>query len=506
MTAEMTWGRIICLVVILLLAIVAGFLIVKKSKKHSLAKWIFLFIGLAFALTWIFEVSNGFYYSSEFAGRGLSPLGISDIPNVIYNSIYLAHDKIIFLLVLGAFYGVLSKSKGYKKFVLTVAEKLKGKEILFAILSSLLIVVMTTLFADTYAVLTFVPLLISIALAMKLDKISAFVITFGSILVGLMGVTYGSEGLYWINYYFSVSNTEGILYRFLITAIGFILFNFFTILHIKKVLKNKNVDEMDDDPFKVEKVEKKGNIVLPIIGLTILFIIVILGFVKWEDSFGITAFSNFHSWLLDLQIGEFPIVRYLLGNYVIPSSQSNIGPFGTWDLFVLSTILIIASIIVAIVGKIKIDEYIDGCLEGLKKILKPVLFVIGVFAIMVIAYMCLYVPTIAYLIAKISSNFNPYLTSLVAIISSTFYSYLDFTAYTIAPYFINNFADNVTIIHTIFVTLYGWVQLVIPTSALLLVGLSYLKIDYKTWFKYIWIFALGMLIILLVLFTVMTYI
>ncbi len=506
MTVKMTVGRIICLVVILLLAVVGGFLIAKKSKKHNNLKWVGLFILLAFALTWIFELSNGFYYSTEFSGLGLNPLGISDISNIIYNSIYLASDKIIFLLVLGIFYGVLSKSKGYKKMVSTLAEKFEGKEILFALLSSLLIVVMTTLFTDTYAVLIFVPFIISIALSMKLDKLSAFAISFGSILVGLLGVTYGSDGLHWINYYFSTGVTEGILYRFLILIVSFILFSFFNILHIKKVLKNKNVNETEDDPFKVEKVDKKSNLVLPIIGLILLLVIVVLGFVNWEEFFGISVFTKFHSWLLDLQIGEFPIVKYILGNYVVPSTQYNYGPFGYWNLHVISAIMLVMTVVVALFGRIKFNDYIEGCLDGLKKISKPLIYVILVFIVMVIAYMCLFVPTIVYLISKASTTFNPFITALSAFISSAFYSYLDLTAYAVAPYFTGNFPDSLNIIHLIFVTMYGFVQLILPTSAILMLGLSYLKIDYKSWFKYIWIFALGILIILLVLYTVISYV
>ena len=36
---------------------------------------------------------------------------------------------------------------------------------------------------------------------MKLDKITAFVVTFGSMLVGSLGATYGSDALTWFNYY-----------------------------------------------------------------------------------------------------------------------------------------------------------------------------------------------------------------------------------------------------------------------------------------------------------------
>ena len=68
------------------------------------------------------------------------------------------------------------------------------------------------------------------------------------------------------------------------------------------------------------------------------------------------------------------------------------------------------------------------------------------------------------------------------------------------------FADNFAIAHTIFTSMYGIVQIFMPTSMILVTGLALTKVSYKEWFKYIWLFVVGMIIILLVLFTVVTYI
>ncbi len=54
--------------------------------------------------------------------------------------------------------------------------------------------------------------------------------------------------------------------------------------------------------------------------------------------------------------------------------------------------------------------------------------------------------------------------------------------------------------------MYGIVQIFVPISAMLVLGLSMMKVSYKDWFKYIWLYVVGMIIILLVLFTVVTYI
>ena len=130
----MTIAQIIGLVVVVLLAALGGFFIVTKSKKHDLAKWVSLFILVAVALTWIFTF--GYYNGAEYVEYGMYQQGITDIPNLFYYAINFAGDKIIFLLALGAFYAILSKCNGYKKLVVTIAEKLKGKEVFVALASS----------------------------------------------------------------------------------------------------------------------------------------------------------------------------------------------------------------------------------------------------------------------------------------------------------------------------------------------------------------------------------
>ena len=108
----MTIAQIIGLIVVLVVAVLCGFLIVKKSKKHDLIKWVLLFIFVSIALTWIFVY--GYFNGTEFVDYGMNQQGLSDISQIIYYSIYFAGDKIIFLLALGAFYAVLTKSSSYK--------------------------------------------------------------------------------------------------------------------------------------------------------------------------------------------------------------------------------------------------------------------------------------------------------------------------------------------------------------------------------------------------------
>lgn len=494
----MTIAQIIGLIVVLVLTALGGFLIVKKSKKNDLAKWITLFILLSIALTWVF--SYGYYNGAEFIDYGMNQQGLSDIPNLLYYSINFAGDKIIFLLILGAFYAVLARCNGYKKLVKNIASKFNGKELILALIASLLFTAMATLFTQSFVVLLFVPFVISILLEMKLDKITAFCVTFGSLLIGTLGLTYGGEGAYWFNYYVQTGVTTAIVYRLIVLVVAFILFNFFTILHAKKVLNDEKVNEMEADPFKVENVDENGRTWPVIIILVLLFIISILGYVNWESNFGITIFKTFHEWLLGLQIGKFAVFKVILGTLAKDAA------FGAWNLFHASALLVVISLLVALIGRLKVNDIIEAYGEGFKKLGKPTLLFVGTYMVMVAAYMSPFAPTITNTIFKSIETFNPFLVSIIAFIGNVFHADFGFTGYVVATYFTSTFGTNLEVIHTIFTTMYGFAGLFMPTSAVLLIGLSYLDIDYKTWIKYIWIFVVAILVILLILFTIMTYV
>ena len=494
----MTVAQIIGLIIVVALGALGGFFIVKKSKKHDLAKWITLFILVAIALTWIFGF--GYYNGAEYVEYSMYQQGLTDIPNLFYYAINFAGDKIIFLLALGAFYAVISKCSGYKKLVVTIADKLKGKEIITALSASLLFAGLASVLSQSFVTLLFVPFVVSIILSMKLDKITAFCVTFGSILIGTLGATYGSEGLSWFNYYTQTALTVGILYRLIVLAVAFILFNFFTVLHIKKVLAGKKVNEVSADPFKVEKTDKTAKVWPIITILSIVFVFVILGYMNWNGNFGIECFDKFHEWLIGLKIGGFAVFAKILGNLN--------AAFGAWNLFHISILLGILSIVLALVSKISLNDFIESYSDGFKKLGKGILLYIAAYMLMIVVYD---VNTGTSLMSTLSNTlsvktFNPYLTSLTALISNIFHVDFGFTGYSVASAIMAGYATNVEVIHTIFATMYGFVGLCIPTSGMLLIGLSYLDIEYKTWIKYIGMFVLAILVILLVLFTVMTYI
>ena len=369
----------------------------KFFEKHTIAKMLGIVIFIAIVLTWI--IPTGTFNGTQLIKYDQIRIGFNDLATVAYNSIYYGIDKIVYLLVLGGFYAVLSKTDGYRKLVSNIAKKIKGKETLFVIVTSVILTGLTSVTSSTFAMILFVPMLITIMLEAGLNKLTAFASTFGAILVGVLGATFGTETLNIFNQYFSQTLTietgKGLtlVFRVIILGIATALYNFFLYFASKKALENKKKNEIDED-FKVEEVKSKNVKLFPIrIVLCLLFIVFILGFVNWDGIFKINTFNELHNWLMDFSIGkDFKIFSYILGTSAVP--------FGAFDLFTLSTVLFVFTILTAILYSVKFDELLTTFGTGALKLIKPILGMVAVYAVFIIMYMSPIVPTVVNSIMK----------------------------------------------------------------------------------------------------------
>lgn len=567
----------------------------KMFEKHTIAKIVGIVLLLTLILTWI--LPSGVFQGSQYYKYGMNRIGFNDIPTIFYNSVYFALDKIIFILVLGGFYTVLSKTNGYNKLVSNIVKKIKGKEILFTLITSVVFTALTSFTSNTFALLLFVPFVITILLNAGLNKLTAFASTFGAMLVGVLGATYGADAFIAFNSYFSQSLTNKtgaeatLVYRVIILVISTILYNFFLYFGSKKALTNKKKEEIVDE-FKIADAGKKKVKVLPIgIALGVLTIVFILGFIDWAGIFNLNIFTDFHNWLMGIKLGkDFTIVSYLFGTQPVG--------FGAFDLLTLSIIVAIFTILISVLYSVKFDELLSSFGEGAAKLVKPIGALVGVYAVFIIVYMSPIVPTIVnkimnkdsaptvnidykgagvaifnydsdedgkadfnkinqdtnkdgkcdlncdtdkdgypdkYLdfnadgvsdekdeaIAKqftgvsvknldtdndgiadvnISNNFSLVRALTASVVTNILHVDLGYTGYVFGPYLSSNFGSSMALVFLVFFAIYALLQFVIPTSLLLVFGLTYLKVGYKDWLKYIWRFALGMLCVLLIIF------
>ena len=120
----------------------------KMFEKHDLFKIVLVAILVTIVLSWI--IPYGYFTGTEFSEYGLGRQGLVDI---MLSGVYSANfflQQLIFIAFIGIFYGVISKTSGYKALVSNVAKKFSGKEKLFALLASLFVTLLTTFISQTF--------------------------------------------------------------------------------------------------------------------------------------------------------------------------------------------------------------------------------------------------------------------------------------------------------------------------------------------------------------------
>lgn len=459
------------------------------TKKHNLFKLAGGMVLLTVLFSWLIPVSsfsNGEMVLSEVTRIGLSDLTIYSLLSVYYFAIVVT-----FLLILGGMYEVLAKTSGYQTLIAKLTKFLKGKEIEFVLLASFLFALIAAFSNEIYQLLIFAPLIITLVLRLKMDKITALCTTFGSILIGVVGSLFSPMMFDLTNTYFSTTYESNAIIKIVLFVVTFVLFNFFNVMHLRKTLKDKKVDETKEDMFEVEETNK-GKVWPIVVVFAVLAVFQILAYVSWTEVFEVKAFSSFHTWLTSLSVNEVPVISYLLGN----ASE-----FGKWDLYLIQGIMVLATLVIAWIYKVKFDGILSAFGEGAKKMLKPIIIILMIYVVCIFTVMYPVVPTIVSWIMGLAPKFNGILASISMIIGSIFNVEMRYVSSSLAPYFAAAFgsATNTPVMAIIFQTFYGFVQFFAPTSLMLMIGLSYLDIPYKTWMKYIWQFLVGLLIIIIAL-------
>ena len=97
-------------------------------KKHSLFKVILIVLGALLAVSGILAILG--YFVPALEGK-YTMIALGDVLINFVQSFYYFFDTVVYLLVLGAFYGVLNEVPAYKKLVDNIAQKVKGHSELF---------------------------------------------------------------------------------------------------------------------------------------------------------------------------------------------------------------------------------------------------------------------------------------------------------------------------------------------------------------------------------------
>ena len=482
-------------------------------KKNSLLKVILMVLGSLLLVCGLLGILG--YFVPALEGKfNIIPVGDALVNFV--QSFYYFFDTVVYLLILGAFYGVLNEVPAYKKLIENIVVKIKNHSKLFIFIVIALFAVLTSVTGQLGVLLIFVPFVAMIILGLGYDKLVAISSTVVSMSIGLMSslyLTFRDPN----NYYgYSSTTIEGSLEldlytnlwpKLILLVLGVALLIFFVNRHIKNVQDKKVKYELNEsNEVIVSEITEDYKTIRTwpmIVMLIFILVLLMLGYIPWNTLFGIECFDKFNEWLLGLKIGEFTVFSSLI--------SSNISAFGNWasmGSYMCAIItLLVFTFIVKLVYRVKFDEVITNFVSGAKKVIPMVLLVVLTYAILVCAYNYGFMSNIMTLLDKVV-GMNLGTASIISGLGTLLHTDL---YYTVAGVFTTmmSYVTDESMISTYaltFQTIYGLVSMIAPTSLLVIFAVKYFDIPYTSFVKYIWRFIIMLFLLVLLMLLVLALI
>ena len=426
-------------------------------KKYNVFKVLFITTLVAMVCSFVIPQSQIGYTGIE---KGeINPITFIDsISNGLTSfSVFIA--SFVYILSIGIFYAILKKSDKYEAVVNNTAAKFKNKKV-FIIISVLTFGLLTSVIGDMMPMLIFVPVFMDIAKKLGYDSKAAILSTIGAIIFGSVGSLYTN----YTNQILAVSVTTNIILKVIIlivSLIGLILFVIFG-------SKAKSV--------KLEKINVKKTLPI-VIAFDVILILIILGMTPWKAYFNFNGFADFHKALVDFKVLKVSLFNAILGRTLLA--------FGEWSIYSVIVLLLVVSVVLSLIYKLKVDNFLETVANGIKKALPYALIIVFANIVLVGVYNSGFFVTVINAIGSMKDKILSATTvSLLSSIVYPDYGYAaQFTVSTLAVV-ISKKAIYVTLA-VIFQFIYSLALLISPTSVLLLIGLRYENIRYKDWFKYI---------------------
>ena len=451
----------------------------RKKERMSAFTIIFLLI-IALALITLILPNAAF----DEAGTIINGSGVvkAKISNVLLSPILgfgSAVDVCVFVLILGGFLQVVTKSGALENGIKVLVKKLKGNELVLIPILMIIFSIGGTTYGMLEETVGFYALLAFTMVAAGMDTIVAS----ATVLLGAGSGVLGST----INPFATgaavAALPEGmVVNQGIIIALGAVLWLvslgisiFFVMRYAKKVKADKGSTFLSlQEQKKMEKFKEKDEskevtltgrqkATLWIFGIT--FIVMIIGFIPWGE-FGITFFDSWTGWLTGSALG---------GWYFNESAA--------W--------FFLMAIVIGIINGLSTNQIIDEFIAGARDILSVVLIVAvarGVYVLMSQTYLDNY---IIYNVADMLKGtpvalFTPcnYILHLVLSVLVPSSSGLATISTPIMAPLAAQLGYSVETTIMTFVAANGLVNLITPTCGAIMGGLALAKVNYTTWVKW----------------------
>jgi len=370
-------------------------------------------------------------------------------------------------------------------YIKSISKKLKGREIPFVLIVSLLFAIASSLMIEYFPLLALIPFVITILNRLKVDRISSFVATFGGLLVGQIGSTYSTKTAGQLSSAFQLGDTSILTTQSILFVVAFIFLAVFTILRMHKLKDERTFAEYDRFAIETTSSSKASPKAWPYaIGIVLFILVTVLAYLPWS-TWEVTLFTDITTWFNELSLADVPIITYIFGEII---------EFGAWDIFTIQFVMLAATILIHWFGKSSLDEIFEAYGEGFKKVGPVVIVMLFVYLILEYAVMFPVVPVIVDWIANLTEGFNAALAFIGALITSLFSVEMSYAISLAGTYYAAIYAEAQVALAIIFQSAFGFASFFVPSSAILMLGLSYLNITFKDWMKFIWKFLIVMLV------------
>lgn len=449
----------------------------KKFHMPSAYSILFIIIVAVSALTWLIPSVNNATLSDMVMAP---PAGFVD-----------AIDVAVFVLVLGGFLGVVTKSGALDNGIAAVVKKLEGKEMLLIPVLMLLFSLGGTTYGMAEETIAFYALIIATMMAAGFDAMVGVSVIMLGAGVGVIGSTVNPFAISAAVDALKSSFPDLYVNQTVIIVLGAILWIsslvvaiLFVLNYAKKVKKSgKSILSAREIQASQTAFKEEGNndVVFTkrmkwALGIfAFSFIVMVISLIPWE-SFGVTIFSNTHfltgenlgNWYFRELQAWFLIMSVIVGWVSGLGEQKTVEAFvtGAADMVGVALVIAVSRGISVIMTQTGLGDYILGLASTALSSVSPTIFTIG-----------------AYIIYLGLSFLIPSTSGLAAASMPTF----------------GGLAANLSLSPEVMILIFssacGLINLITPTSAVVIGGLSIAKIEWFTWAKFVLKF-LGVILIM----------
>ena len=455
----------------------------KKKAKTMLSSFSIILI-LIFGLGILSHLLPNAQFTGEEIVNGSGTVGakLSDILMAPILGFENAVDVAIFIMILGGFLAVITKTGALETGIKVLVQKLKGREIILIPILMLIFSIGGTTYGMLEETVGFYVLLAATMYAAGMDPLVGSAVVLLGAGSGVLGSTINPfatgaaisalpEGV-------AVNHGLIILIATFLWLTTLLISIMFVVSYAKKVQKDKGSTILSlREQKQAERkfghyhgaLEEKATLTtkqkatLWLFGLT--FIVMVIGFIPWGE-FNITFFDKFTGWLTGASLGN-------------------------WWFYEAALWFLVMSIIIAIINKFGEKGFVDTFVDGADDMIGVILIIAiarGATVLMTKTYLDNY---IIYNAANFLSKFPEIafvpLNYILHIVLSILVPSSSGLATLSAPIIGSlaaqlGYSTEVTVMTL--VSANGLVNLITPTCGAIMGGLALAKIEYGTWFKW----------------------